>query len=177
MPACPPAGLRPCWCPGADAVELRLAAGGGPCAGRVEVKLQGRWGSVGDDQWDMEDAEVVCQHLGCGSAAGAYSASSSFGNGEGPVSLALVDCHGDEATFWDCEIRGWGPYAAPHIFDTAVTCQGRSRATVGTRGGAGTSLTVTPRAAPGRVCPAGRWRRRLRRAAGGAARPSLGQCL
>ncbi|XP_054053692.1 antigen WC1.1-like [Rissa tridactyla] len=111
----------------ADAVELRLAAGGGPCAGRVEVKLQGRWGSVGDDQWDMEDAEVVCQHLGCGSAAGAYSASSSFGNGEGPLSLALVDCHGDEATFWDCEIRGWGPYVAPHDFDTAVTCQGFAR--------------------------------------------------
>ncbi|XP_063189435.1 scavenger receptor cysteine-rich type 1 protein M130-like isoform X2 [Chroicocephalus ridibundus] len=132
----------------ADAVELRLAAGGGPCAGRVEVKLQGRWGSVGDDQWDMEDAEVVCQHLGCGSAAGAHSASGSFGNGEGPLSLALVDCHGDEATFWDCEIRGWGPYAAPHNFDTAVTCQGRSWATVGTRGSAGTSLTVTPAPLP-----------------------------
>ncbi|NWT39723.1 C163A protein, partial [Chroicocephalus maculipennis] len=132
----------------ADAVELRLAAGGGPCAGRVEVKLQGRWGSVGDDQWDMEDAEVVCQHLGCGSAAGAHSASGSFGNGEGPVSLAVVDCHGDEATFWDCQIRGWGPYAALHDFDTAVTCQGRSRATVGTRGSAGTSLTVTPALLP-----------------------------
>ncbi|NXN62018.1 C163A protein, partial [Rynchops niger] len=111
----------------ADAVELRLAAGGGPCAGRVEVKLQGRWGSVGDDYWDMEDAEVVCQQLGCGSAAGAYMASSRFGKGDGPVSLALVDCHGDEATFWDCKIRGWGPYVAIHDFDTAVTCQGFAR--------------------------------------------------
>ncbi|KFQ31078.1 Scavenger receptor cysteine-rich type 1 protein M130, partial [Mesitornis unicolor] len=50
------AGLRPCWCPGAEAVELKLVAGPGPCAGRVEVKLQGRWGAVADDTWDMEDA-------------------------------------------------------------------------------------------------------------------------
>ncbi|XP_068872262.1 scavenger receptor cysteine-rich type 1 protein M130-like [Aphelocoma coerulescens] len=110
-----------------DAVELRLAGGGSPCAGRVEVKLRGRWGSVGDDFWDMEDAEVVCQHLGCGSAAGAYFAVESFGAGDGPVSLARVDCKGNESTLWDCEIRGWGPYGSIHTFDTAVTCQGFSR--------------------------------------------------
>uniref|UniRef100_A0A8U7NNP5 Uncharacterized protein n=1 Tax=Corvus moneduloides TaxID=1196302 RepID=A0A8U7NNP5_CORMO len=103
------------------------AGGGSPCAGRVEVKLRGRWGSVGDNIWDMEDAEVVCQHLGCGSAAGAYSAREIFGAGDGPLSLADVDCKGNESTLWDCEIRGWGPYGGLHNFDTAVTCQGRSR--------------------------------------------------
>ncbi|KAF1585658.1 hypothetical protein FQV11_0012025, partial [Eudyptes moseleyi] len=111
----------------AEAVELRLVAGGGPCAGRVEVKLRGRWGSVADDNWDMEDAEVVCQQLGCGSAAGAYTAGTHFGKGDGPISLVLVNCHGDEATFWDCEIRGWGPYIGTHDFDTAVVCQGFAR--------------------------------------------------
>ncbi|NXL62041.1 C163A protein, partial [Chordeiles acutipennis] len=110
-----------------DAVELRLVAGGSPCAGRVEVKLRGHWGPVADDYWDMEDAEVVCQQLGCGSAAGAYFASSHFGEGHGPVSLAMVDCQGDEATLWDCSIRGWGPYNAIHDFDTAVVCQGFAR--------------------------------------------------
>ncbi|XP_065492982.1 scavenger receptor cysteine-rich type 1 protein M130-like [Caloenas nicobarica] len=110
-----------------EAVELRLVAGGGPCAGRLEVKLRGRWGSVADDFWDMEDTEVVCRQLGCGSAAGAYAAIASFGKGDGPVSLALVDCRGDEATLWDCEIRGWGPYNAIHDFDIAVACQGFAR--------------------------------------------------
>ncbi|NXA70720.1 C163A protein, partial [Mohoua ochrocephala] len=110
-----------------DAMELRLVGGDSPCAGRVEVKLQGRWGSVGDNNWDMEDAEVVCQQLGCGSAAGAYSALERFGAGDGPVSLAVVDCSGYEATLWDCEIRGWGPYGSIHDWDTAVVCQGFSR--------------------------------------------------
>ncbi|KAM6075543.1 scavenger receptor cysteine-rich type 1 protein M130-like [Chlamydotis macqueenii] len=110
-----------------EAVELRLTAGGGPCAGRLEVKLRGQWGSVADENWDMEDAEVTCQQLGCGSAAGAYAAGARFGLGTGPVGLALVDCKGNEATLWDCEIRGWGPYKAPHNFDTAVVCQGFAR--------------------------------------------------
>ncbi|XP_016161194.1 PREDICTED: deleted in malignant brain tumors 1 protein-like, partial [Ficedula albicollis] len=111
-----------------DAVELRLAGGGSPCAGRVEVKLQGQWGSVGDDRWDMEDAEVVCQQLGCGSAAGAYSARESFGEGDGPVSLLFVKCGGNEARLWDCWIGGWGPFNVNiHDGDAAVICQGFSR--------------------------------------------------
>ncbi|NXQ55145.1 C163A protein, partial [Anthoscopus minutus] len=111
-----------------DAVELRLVGGNSPCAGRVEVKLQGHWGAVADDSWDNEDAEVVCRHLGCGSAAGAYSAVDHFGAGNGLVSLVLVDCSGFEATLWDCEIRGWGPYNGTlHDFDVAVVCQGFSR--------------------------------------------------
>ncbi|XP_051476760.1 scavenger receptor cysteine-rich type 1 protein M130-like [Apus apus] len=111
----------------AEAVELRLAAGRGPCDGRVEVKLQGRWGSVGDKPWTMEDAEVVCKQLGCGSAVGAHPARNTYGEGDGPISLAAVECRGDEAALWDCEVRGWGPYKGPHDYDTSVVCQGFSR--------------------------------------------------
>ncbi|XP_058277046.1 deleted in malignant brain tumors 1 protein-like [Hirundo rustica] len=124
------------------AVELRLAGGGSPCAGRVEVKLQGRWGSVGDDSWDMKDAEVVCQQLGCGSASRAYFAREHSGAGDVPLNINLVDCDGDESTLWECEIRGWGPYnSSIHDFDTAVVCQGFSRL-VGADGACGGHLDV-----------------------------------
>ncbi|NXG40364.1 C163A protein, partial [Dromaius novaehollandiae] len=114
-----------CTGEGLDAVELRLVNGGGPCTGRVEVKLRGQWGTVAHDVWDMEGAEVVCQQLGFGSAKSAH-AWSRFGKGSGPIHLALVDCRGDESALWECTIKGWGLYNGSHSWDAGVVCQGKS---------------------------------------------------
>ncbi|NWJ07270.1 C163A protein, partial [Crypturellus undulatus] len=105
------------------AVELRLVNGAGPCEGRLEVKLRGQWGTVADPIWDMEDAEVVCQQLGCGSAISAHM-STRFGDGSGPINLIRIDCHGNESALWECTILGWGPYKGPHNWDVGVICQG-----------------------------------------------------
>lgn len=44
--------------------KLRLAGGGQPGEGRVEVCFRGAWGTVTDDLWGVPDAKVVCRQLG-----------------------------------------------------------------------------------------------------------------
>ncbi|NXC35064.1 C163A protein, partial [Campylorhamphus procurvoides] len=108
---------------GAD--ELRLSNGTGPCSGRVEVKHDERWGTVCDGDWTIEDAEVVCKQLQCGSAVQALNRAP-FGEGTGPVWLYRVDCRGHESALWNCTHPGWGVFTCPHYFDVGVTCSGFS---------------------------------------------------
>uniref|UniRef100_A0A8C9VIQ0 SRCR domain-containing protein n=1 Tax=Scleropages formosus TaxID=113540 RepID=A0A8C9VIQ0_SCLFO len=82
-------------------LPLRLQGGNRMCSGRVELWYEGSWGTICDDLWDINDAQVVCRQLGCGAALKAHG-NAAFGRGNGPIWLNEVKCWGSERHLWDC---------------------------------------------------------------------------
>ena len=94
--------------------------------GRVEVYYSGQWGTVCDDNFGINDANVVCRQLGYTSAVEVrYYAF--FGAGSGRIWLDEVACDGSETSIEDCSHNGWGSNDCWHDEDVGVVCSGKSR--------------------------------------------------
>ena len=106
-------------------IIVRLVNGPTSYEGRVEVYHNGEWGTVCDDGWDLNDAQVVCSELGLGKAVNAAH-SAYYGQGSGPIRLVYLLCAGNEQTIGDCTHLGWGNhnYYCDHGEDAGVKCAG-----------------------------------------------------
>ena len=89
----------------------------------MEVKLQySEWGTVCDDYFDINDANVICKFLGFPGAIAAYSGAH-FGEGSGFVSLDNLHCAGSEDTPLDCPHAEVGIHNCKHNEDAGVQCK------------------------------------------------------
>uniref|UniRef100_A0AAZ1XP70 SRCR domain-containing protein n=1 Tax=Oreochromis aureus TaxID=47969 RepID=A0AAZ1XP70_OREAU len=101
---------------------IRLSGSGSTqCSGRVEVYHNNSWGTVCDDGWDLNDAEVVCRQINCGSAL-EVPQSAHFGAGTGQIWLDNVTCSGNESSLTECQHSRFGSNTCEHGHDAAVIC-------------------------------------------------------
>ena len=98
-----------------------------PTKGRVELHNATYWGTVCDDSFDIQDAEVVCHMLGFPSAIAAHCCAA-FGSGSDEILLDDLDCVGNETSLLQCEASEFGEHNCWHFEDAGVTCADTGKA-------------------------------------------------
>ncbi len=102
--------------------NVRLVGGWDINSGRVEVFYNNEWGTVCDDNWDVQDATVICRQLNLPIDFVAAHSNSYFGEGSGPIWLDDVGCSGQEQSLNECPNSGWGSHNCGHSEDAGVSC-------------------------------------------------------
>uniref|UniRef100_A0A8C4REW0 SRCR domain-containing protein n=1 Tax=Erpetoichthys calabaricus TaxID=27687 RepID=A0A8C4REW0_ERPCA len=103
-------------CTGEEECGYRLVNGTDSCSGRVELQFGGKWGTVCDQYWTLNDANVLCHQLKCGYAIEAPG-QARFGEGSGEIWADIFGCEGSETHLSKCPISVWGREGCTHAND------------------------------------------------------------
>jgi len=79
------------------------------------------WGSVCNEYFTIESANVVCKQLGYDKAID-YTSGGYFGKSTGPIHMNNVSCTGEESVITDCEYVT--NHSCDHSQDVGIYCQG-----------------------------------------------------
>ena len=102
--------------------SLRLTGGRDEYEGNVEVYHEGVWGGVCDDEWDLSEAEIVCNDLGYPGVLTATHGGK-FGHTPATIWMDNLYCYGTEARLDKCRFDGWGVHDCDRTEAAGVRCK------------------------------------------------------
>ena len=102
---------------------IRLVNGSGNYEGRVEVWLDGQWGTVCDNAFGRFGSKVVCRELGLPYQNPLPKNGAFFGEGTGQIWNEWLNCHGHEDSLLSCNHRTRQYEPCDHSNDAGVTCE------------------------------------------------------
>ncbi|XP_019854464.1 PREDICTED: scavenger receptor cysteine-rich type 1 protein M130-like isoform X2 [Amphimedon queenslandica] len=102
--------------------KVRLVDGSLNQEGRVEVCVNGVWGSICGQGWSTSDARVVCKQLGYPDTEPYISTNGKYGAGNGPIFFSGVSCQGWENSFSLCGKTSYRHFTCSHNHLAGTLC-------------------------------------------------------
>ena len=102
-------------------LPVRLQGSPYASTGRLEIWRNNTWGSICNERFTIEAANVVCRQLGFDQALD-YTPGGYFGQSTGPIHMSNVMCNGNEAAITDCTFST--THSCDHSQDVGIYCQG-----------------------------------------------------
>lgn len=106
-------------------LRVRLRDGTTSNQGRVELYLNGTWGTICDDYWGIEEANVICRMLNYSEGAWSTHCCGWYDGFSVPGQIWLDDVHcvGDEQSIAECRHGGWGSHNCYSSENVGVVCK------------------------------------------------------
>ena len=107
-------------------LPVRLTGGDSAREGRVEVFFRGQWGGICNEDWDVNDVDVVCRQLGFHSGTNLLVAGNYYRDDHVPAFLQDLKCQGDESDLAVClqrSLLGFGYNYCHSVNLVGVSCQ------------------------------------------------------
>ncbi|XP_052085911.1 MAM and LDL-receptor class A domain-containing protein 2-like [Mytilus californianus] len=114
--------------PVASNIEVRLVNGSNCLEGRVEIKINGVWGTISTSNapFSSREASVICKVLGFSGEGAIPYQYGYFGQADStvPICYTYLYCTGSESRLEDCSKQKYAVLS--HYYDVGVRCQGIS---------------------------------------------------
>ncbi|XP_068732582.1 uncharacterized protein [Montipora capricornis] len=105
-----------------DEGDVRLADGGAPTQGRVEIYINGSWWTVCSDGFSYDEARVVCRMLWLPQNPNVYR-NNPFGGSNGSILTERYDCDGHETSLLNCARRRVSYYCSRYYWTSfGISC-------------------------------------------------------